>query len=192
MYPPAADSSRISSPPPPVSSPPPPPPKSPPPPSPPPPTQSPPPPPGEPLPSSGPTDGGASPRLAVASSCLPQGTPSYLLFMHALPAGLCAAAVLPNAYWDDWPLSGIRPAVDSYDACCTECSNLVACVRFTFWGGRPSPCRLFTTPAAVSTLRSAAGAQSYQGVHAAGCALLWVIHVQSRCLKCVRAGSPQL
>ena len=86
-----------------------------------------------------------------------------------MPAGACAADVLEGKYWADWPsaLPGLKLAVDSYGACCDACTDLLSCLRFTFWPGRPGPCRLFTTPSSV--LYPAQGALSFKSAWAVFC-----------------------
>ena len=86
-----------------------------------------------------------------------------------MPAGACTAGVQEGEYWADWPsaLPGLKLAVDSYVACCDACTDLPSCLRFTFWPGRPGPCRLFTTPSSV--LYAAQGALSFKSAWAAFC-----------------------
>ena len=79
---------------------------------------------------------------------------------RTVSAGSCSTETFPQTYWVDWALAPIRSNVKTYEACCEACAANPACVRFTVWSSKPSPCRMFKTAAPLASLVAITGVEA--------------------------------
>ena len=76
---------------------------------------------------------------------------------HACAESCGGSETYHHQYWDDWALAPIRSNVKTYSACCEACAANPACLRFSVWSSKPSPCRMFNTSALPSSLVTVSG-----------------------------------